>query len=87
MAKKKINLSLHQQQIQDLKKGNKNLRKDVKKCGERYTKLNYEKQSIERDNKNLRKEVMKLKEQIESYKKEVEMLYKVIEDMNEEEMN
>jgi len=82
MAKKKANLSLTQQQIQDLKKGNKSLRKDVEKCRERYNSLNGEKQSVERLNKDLRKEVRELKEQIESQKKEIEMLYGVIEEMN-----
>lgn len=84
MAKKKVNLSINQQQIQDLKKGNKNLRKDVEKCRERYAKLNSEKQEVERDNKDLRKEVRELKEQVESYKKEVDMLYEAMNEMNNE---
>ena len=85
MGKNKSNLSITQQQIQDLKKGNKNLRKDIEKCKERYNKLNGEKQQVQRINKDLRKEVRELKEQVESYKKEMDMLYQVIDGMNEEE--
>ena len=84
MAKKKSTLSLNQQQIQELKKCNKNLRKDIEKCRERYNNLNSEKQQVERENKDLRKEVRDLKEQMESYKKEIEMLYGVIEEMEED---
>jgi len=84
MAKKKPTLSLTQQQIQDLKKGNKNLSKDIDKCRDRYSKLKSDKQAVERDNKDLRKEVRTLKEEVESYKKEIGMLYGVIEEMNED---
>ena len=80
MAKKKT-LSLNNQQIQDLKKGNKNLRKDIDKCRDRYNKLNGEKQEVQRNNKDLRKKIRTLEEQVKDYKKEVEMLYGVIEEM------
>jgi len=83
MAKKKV-ISLNQGQIQDLKKGNKSLRKDIDKCRDRYNRLNGEKQAVERNNKDLRKKVRTLEEQIEEYKKEVEMLYGIIDESTED---
>ena len=82
MSKKK-QTSLTQKQIQELKKGNKILRKDIDKARERYNILKDDKKSVETINKHLRKEIRELKEQLGSYQKENNMLYQVIEELNE----
>jgi len=76
-------LSLTQKQIQDLKKGNKKLRKDIDKAGDRYNILKDEKKSVEIINKNLRKEIKELKERLGSYQKENTMLYQIIDELQE----
>ena len=74
--------SLSSSQLMDFKKANKSLRKELDKSMERITELKIERAGNESEIKKLKKEIKELKQRVEIYKSEVDMLYKVIEDLN-----
>ena len=71
-------------QITDLKKKNKSLKKEMEKQNSRYLELRMERDIMKRDMSNLKKELKIFKHKSQSYKDEVDMLYRVIDDLNAE---
>jgi peptidoglycan hydrolase CwlO-like protein len=70
------------QQLLDLKKTNKGLRKEVDLIKKRLTEVKFEKEEMYRDNARLKMELKRAKESIEEHKKEIEMLYEVINNID-----